>query len=147
MAVTEDEHHPRDLGLQRLARVVGTAVAAVRPDETGLRPIPACRKALQRAGLDVNDMQIVELNEAFASQAIACLEDLSIHWRDEARVNPNGGAIGLGHPHGRLWRVASAPLGRRSWADRTSATPWSLCVSVWARACPRSSSDGRRDCR
>ncbi|MBV9359372.1 MAG: hypothetical protein JO023_28000 [Chloroflexi bacterium] len=119
VAVTEDEHHPRDLGLQRLARVVGTAVAAVRPDETGLRPIPACRKALQRAGLDVNDMQIVELNEAFASQAIACLDDLSIHWRDEARVNPNGGAIGLGHPLGgsgvwlrRRWDAGAGPTGQ-----------------------------------
>ncbi|GAC1326360.1 MAG: 3-oxoadipyl-CoA thiolase [Chloroflexota bacterium] len=90
----------RDLGLQPLARVVCTAVAGVQPDEMGLGPIPASRKALRRAGLDMEDMDIVELNEAFASQVIASLEDLGVDWRDEDRVNPNGGAIALGHPLG-----------------------------------------------
>ena len=90
----------RDLGLEPLARVVSTAVAGVRPDEMGLGPIPASRKALQRAGMSVDQMDVVELNEAFASQVIACLEDLGIDWRDEDRVNPSGGAIALGHPLG-----------------------------------------------
>jgi acetyl-CoA acetyltransferase family protein len=90
----------RDLGLEPLARVVSTAVAGVRPDEMGLGPIPASRKVLQRAGLSVDEMQVVELNEAFASQVIACLEDLGVDWRDEERVNPSGGAIALGHPLG-----------------------------------------------
>jgi acetyl-CoA C-acetyltransferase len=80
--------------------VVSTAVAGVRPDEMGLGPIPASRKALARAGLEVDDMDVVELNEAFASQVIACLEDLGVDWRDEERVNPSGGAIALGHPLG-----------------------------------------------
>jgi 3-oxoadipyl-CoA thiolase len=90
----------RSFGLQPLARVVSTAVAGVRPDEMGLGPIPASRKALQRAGLDIEAMNVVELNEAFASQVIASLEDLGVDWRDEERVNPNGGAIALGHPLG-----------------------------------------------
>jgi 3-oxoadipyl-CoA thiolase len=90
----------RDLGLEPLARVVSTAVAGVRPDEMGLGPIPASRKALERAGLDIEAMDVVELNEAFASQVIACLEDLGVDWRDEDRVNPSGGAIALGHPLG-----------------------------------------------
>jgi acetyl-CoA acetyltransferase family protein len=90
----------RDLGLEPLARVVSTAVAGVRPDEMGLGPIPASRKALERAGLSVEQMDVVELNEAFASQVIACLEDLGIDWHDEERVNPSGGAIALGHPLG-----------------------------------------------
>jgi len=90
----------RDLGLAPLARVVSTAVAGVRPDEMGLGPIPASRKALERAGLGIEDVELVELNEAFASQVIACLNDLGVDWRDEERVNPNGGAIALGHPLG-----------------------------------------------
>src|SRR5947199_177780 len=88
----------RSLGLQPLARIVSTAVAGVKPDEMGLGPIPASRKALARAGLSIDEMRIVELNEAFASQVIACLDDLGVDWRDEARVNPNGGAIAIGHP-------------------------------------------------
>src|SRR5919197_437856 len=90
----------RELRLEPFARVVSTAVAGVRPDEMGLGPIPASRKALQRAGLDTDAMDVVELNEAFASQVIACLEDLGVDWRDEDRVNPSGGAIALGHPLG-----------------------------------------------
>jgi 3-oxoadipyl-CoA thiolase len=90
----------RSFGLEPIACVVSTAVAGVRPDEMGLGPIPASRKVLNRAGLGVDDMQIVELNEAFASQVIACLDDLGVDWRDEDRVNPNGGAIALGHPLG-----------------------------------------------
>ena len=106
----------RSFGLEPLARIVSTAVAGVRPDEMGLGPIPASRKALNRAGLTVEDMRVVELNEAFASQVIACLDDLGVNWRDEARVNPNGGAIALGHPLGasgaRLAGTAALQLQR-----------------------------------
>jgi acetyl-CoA acetyltransferase len=91
-------------------------VAGVKPDEMGLGPIPASRKVLDRAGLSVDDMHIVELNEAFASQVIASLDDLGVDWRDEERVNPNGGAIALGHPLGasgaRLAGTAALQLGR-----------------------------------
>jgi acetyl-CoA acetyltransferase len=66
----------------------------------GLGPIPATRKVLSRANLSIDQMGIVELNEAFASQVLACLDDLGVDWRDEERVNPNGGAIALGHPLG-----------------------------------------------
>jgi acetyl-CoA C-acetyltransferase len=107
----------RDLRLRPLARVVGTAVAGVRPDEMGLGPIPASRKALARAGLKIDHIDLVELNEAFASQAIACLNELGVDWRDEERVNPNGGAIALGHPLGasgaRLAGTAALELQRQ----------------------------------
>jgi 3-oxoadipyl-CoA thiolase len=107
----------RNLRLTPLARVVSTAVAGVRPDEMGLGPIPATRKALQRAGLPLDEVALIELNEAFASQVIACLEDLDVDWRDEQRVNPNGGAIALGHPLGasgaRLAGTAVLELHRR----------------------------------
>ncbi|MBV8728080.1 MAG: thiolase family protein [Candidatus Eremiobacteraeota bacterium] len=85
------------LGLRPLARIVATGVAGVDPRLMGLGPIPATRKALQRAGLRVGDIDVVEINEAFASQSIACLRDLEI---DPAKANPNGGAIALGHPLG-----------------------------------------------
>ena len=83
--------------LRPLARIVTTAVAGVDPACMGLGPIPATRKALGRAGLDVRQMDLVELNEAFAAQAIACIRDLGL---DPARVNLYGGAISLGHPLG-----------------------------------------------
>jgi len=87
----------RALGLRPMARVVATAVAGVDPAVMGLGPIPATRKALERAGLAVADLDLVELNEAFASQSIACIRELGL---DPARVNVDGGAIALGHPLG-----------------------------------------------
>jgi 3-oxoadipyl-CoA thiolase len=83
--------------LQPLARIVSTAVAGVEPAAMGLGPIAATRKALARAGLTVADLDLVELNEAFASQSLACIAALGL---DPARVNVNGGAIALGHPLG-----------------------------------------------
>jgi len=87
----------RALGLRPMARVVATAVAGVHPDVMGIGPVPAVRKALSRAGLSVADLDVVEVNEAFASQSVACMDELGL---DPARVNPNGGAIALGHPLG-----------------------------------------------
>ena len=84
-------------GLQPMARIVSMAVAGVDPRLMGLGPVPASRKALQRAGLAVDDIGLVELNEAFAVQALACIQELGL---DRARVNVNGGAIALGHPLG-----------------------------------------------
>ena len=80
-----------------LARIVTTAVAGVDPSCMGLGPIPATRKALARAGLTIDEIDLIELNEAFAAQAIACIRELRL---DPARVNPTGGAIALGHPLG-----------------------------------------------
>jgi 3-oxoadipyl-CoA thiolase len=103
----------RELGLKPLARVISTAVAGVDPAVMGVGPIPATRKALERAGLDVEDLDLIELNEAFASQSIACIRDLGL---DPAKVNVNGGAIALGHPLGmsgaRLVTMLVHELGR-----------------------------------
>jgi acetyl-CoA acetyltransferase family protein len=85
------------LGRPPLARFVGAAVAGVEPKLMGTGPIPATRKALARAGIVVADLDLVELNEAFAAQAIPCLRELGF---DPERVNVNGGAIALGHPLG-----------------------------------------------
>lgn len=84
-------------GLEILAKVRSVAVAGVEPEYMGLGPIPATRKALARAGLTIEDMGVIELNEAFGSQALACIEELGI---DIERVNLDGGAIALGHPLG-----------------------------------------------
>ena len=86
-----------EMGSAPMARVVSSAVAGVHPDVMGLGPIPASGKALQRAGLTVADLDLVELNEAFASQALACMRELDL---DPAKVNVNGGAISNGHPLG-----------------------------------------------
>jgi acetyl-CoA C-acetyltransferase/3-oxo-5,6-didehydrosuberyl-CoA/3-oxoadipyl-CoA thiolase len=84
-------------GLKPLARIVVTAVAGVDPSCMGLGPIPATQKALQWAGLTIDQIDLVELNEAFAAQAIACIRELKL---DPERVNIHGGAIALGHPLG-----------------------------------------------
>lgn len=91
------EAKAKELGLTPRARIVSTAVAGVDPACMGLGPIPATRKALRRANLSVDDLDVVELNEAFAAQSLACIRDLGLN---PERVNPNGGAIALGHPLG-----------------------------------------------
>ncbi len=93
------ENGLRDLGAKPLARVVATAVAGVEPRIMGMGPVPATRKALAQVKLSLGDMNVIELNEAFAAQSLACLRELGIP-DDEACVNPNGGAIALGHPLG-----------------------------------------------
>jgi acetyl-CoA acetyltransferase len=80
-----------------MARVVASAVAGVDPSCMGLGPIPATRKALARAGISAGQLDLIELNEAFAAQALACIRELEL---DPARVNIYGGAIALGHPLG-----------------------------------------------
>ncbi len=85
------------LGLHPRARIVASAVAGVDPAYMGLGPIPATRKVLQRAGLSIKDMDVIELNEAFAAQVLACMRELEI---DEEKLNVHGGSIALGHPLG-----------------------------------------------
>ncbi|WP_299307319.1 3-oxoadipyl-CoA thiolase [uncultured Croceicoccus sp.] len=87
-------------GLTPRARVLSMAASGIAPRVMGVGPVEAARKALALAGVDVGDLSVIELNEAFASQAIATLRDLGIDPLDDARVNPNGGAIALGHPLG-----------------------------------------------
>ncbi|WP_259779691.1 3-oxoadipyl-CoA thiolase [Aestuariispira ectoiniformans] len=85
--------------LKPRARIIASAVAGVEPRVMGLGPVPAITKVMQRCGLALNDMDVIELNEAFAGQALGVLRQLGI-FDDDARVNPNGGAIALGHPLG-----------------------------------------------
>jgi acetyl-CoA acetyltransferase family protein len=89
--------HAQSLGIQPRARIVSMAVAGVRPDIMGIGPVPAVRKALERAHLELGDIDIIELNEAFAAQSLAVIRSLDI---DESKLNPHGGAIALGHPLG-----------------------------------------------
>jgi 3-oxoadipyl-CoA thiolase len=96
-ALVVEAGRARSLGLRPMARILATAVAGVDPAVMGLGPIPATRKALDRAGLTVADLDLVELNEAFASQSVACIRELGL---DADRVNIDGGAIALGHPLG-----------------------------------------------
>lgn len=91
------EEAVKKYSLKPMARIVSMAVAGVDPSIMGIGPVPATRKALQRAGLTVADLDLIELNEAFASQSIACIHDLGL---DLEKVNVNGGAIALGHPLG-----------------------------------------------
>ncbi len=91
------EEAVKKYNLKPMARVVSMAVAGIDPSVMGMGPVPATRKALLRAGLKVNDLDLIELNEAFASQAIACIHDLSL---DLEKVNVNGGSIAIGHPLG-----------------------------------------------
>ena len=106
----------REYQLKPLARVVSSAVAGVEPRLMGMGPVPASRKALDRAGLTVNRMDVIEVNEAFAAQVLAVLRALGVA-DDSEHVNPNGGAIALGHPLGasgaRLVLTAVHELGRR----------------------------------
>lgn len=87
------------LGLRPRARILAGAIAGVEPRVMGLGPVPASQKALQRAGLELKDMDVIEINEAFATQVLGCLRQLGLPYDDE-RVNPNGGAIAIGHPLG-----------------------------------------------
>jgi acetyl-CoA acetyltransferase family protein len=103
-------------GLEPLARVVAWAAAGVEPRIMGIGPVPAARKVLALAGLDIAAMDVIELNEAFAAQGLASLRQLGVD-DDAAHVNPNGGAIALGHPLGmsgaRLVTTAAYELRRR----------------------------------
>jgi len=94
--VCSEEYAERN-GLEPLARIKGIAVSGCQPEIMGIGPVAATRKALGRAGLSAGDMDIVELNEAFASQSIACIQELQL---DPGRINIDGGAIALGHPLG-----------------------------------------------
>ncbi len=105
-----------DAGLTPLARIVASAAAGVEPRIMGMGPVPATQRVLQRAGLTLDQIDVIELNEAFAAQSLAVLRELGLR-DDDPRVNPNGGAIALGHPLGmsgaRLALTATRELHRR----------------------------------
>jgi acetyl-CoA acetyltransferase family protein len=95
--VIASEQKAQDLGIEPLGGFVASAVAGVDPRVMGIGPVPAVRKLLDRAGMSVDELDLVELNEAFASQSLAVIRDLGL---DEEKVNVNGGAIAMGHPLG-----------------------------------------------
>lgn len=118
----------KQFGLTPMARVKSMAIAGVSPDVMGVGPIPATQKALKRAGLKANDLDLIELNEAFAAQAIPCMKELDL---DPEKVNVNGGSIAIGHPLGASGTRISATLlhemQKREGAKYGLAT---MCVGV-----------------
>ena len=95
--VVASEEKARELGVEPLGAFVASAVAGVDPRVMGIGPIPAVRRLLERTGIELDEIDLVELNEAFASQSLAVVRDLGL---DEEKANVNGGAIALGHPLG-----------------------------------------------
>ena len=116
-----------ELGLEPLARIVAGAVAGVEPHRMGMGPVPATRRALDRAGWQADALDLIELNEAFAAQALPCMDQLGL---DPERVNVNGGAIALGHPVGcsgaRILTTLVHEMRRRE-SPRGLAT---MCIGV-----------------
>jgi acetyl-CoA acyltransferase len=127
--IVASEAAARSHGLEPMARIVAMASAGVQPRIMGIGPVPATRKLLERTGLDLADIAVIELNEAFASQALAVLRELGLP-DDAAQVNPNGGAIALGHPLGmsgaRLVATAAYELRRR----RQRYALCTMCIGV-----------------
>ncbi len=113
--------------LTPLARVMSKAVAGVDPSLMGIGPVPATLKALQRAGLSIGDLDLIELNEAFASQSIACIRDLKL---DALKVNVNGGAIALGHPLGCSGARISTTLLHEMKKRKSKYGLATMCVGV-----------------
>jgi acetyl-CoA acetyltransferase len=110
-------------GLKPLARVAGVGVAGCAPEIMGWGPVPATRQALQRAGIRGADLDLVELNEAFAPQALACIRDLKEMGVDPERVNVMGGAIALGHPLGASGAILMLTC---AYALRRTGRRWGL---------------------
>jgi acetyl-CoA C-acetyltransferase len=110
-----------------MAKIVSMAVAGVDPSIMGIGPVPATKKALQRAGLKTTDIDLIELNEAFASQSIACIRDLDL---DINKVNVNGGAIAIGHPLGCSGVRISTTLLHEMKRSETRFGLATMCVGV-----------------
>jgi acetyl-CoA C-acetyltransferase len=114
------------LGLQPRARIVASTVAAIRPEIMGLGPIPAIQKLLENTGMTIGDIDVVEINEAFAAQIVPCKEELGI---DDDKLNPFGGAIALGHPFGMTGaRIMTTLLNDLETLDQTYGIE-SMCVA------------------
>jgi len=117
----------KTFGLKPLGRIVSMAVAGVDPGIMGIGPVPATQKALKRAGLTIQDLSLIELNEAFAAQALACMRDLEL---DPSIVNVNGGAIALGHPLGCSGVRLSATLLHEMQRSEKRYGLATMCVGV-----------------
>ena len=116
-------------GQKPLARIIATAVAGVPPRIMGYGPVPAAKKALERAGLDIADMDIIEVNEAFAAQVLGCLKGLGVAF-DDKRVNPNGGAIAVGHPLGASGARIALSTARQLQRTGGKYALMSMCIGV-----------------
>jgi acetyl-CoA C-acetyltransferase len=115
----------RELGIRPLARIVSTGVTALSPEIMGLGPVEASRQALRRAGMTIDDVDLVEINEAFAAQVIPSYRQLGIPIE---KLNVNGGAIAVGHPFGMTGaRIAGTLLNALDWHDRTIGLE-TMCV-------------------
>jgi acetyl-CoA C-acetyltransferase len=115
----------RELGITPLARIVATGVSALSPEIMGLGPVGASNQALARAGMSIGDIDLVEINEAFAAQVIPSYQDLGI---DLDRLNVNGGAIAVGHPFGMTGaRIATTLVNSLQWHDKTLGLE-TMCV-------------------
>ncbi len=121
------EEKAKSLGLKPLVRVRATAVAGVDPAVMGTGPIPATKKVLQRAGLELNDIDLVELNEAFAVQSLVCMRRLKL---DESKVNVRGGAIAIGHPLGASGARIATTLIHAMLANDAALGLATMCIGV-----------------
>jgi acetyl-CoA acyltransferase len=121
------EEKAKSLGLKPLARIKATAVVGVEPAVMGTGPVPATHKALKRAGLQLSDIDLVELNEAFAAQALACIRMLGL---DQERVNVRGGAIAIGHPLGASGARIATTLIRNMHDRRARYGVATMCIGV-----------------
>ncbi|MDQ3534297.1 MAG: thiolase family protein, partial [Bacteroidota bacterium] len=126
-SIIVSEDFVKEHNLKPLARIVSMAVAGVAPDCMGIGPVPATKKALKRAGLLLNDIGLIELNEAFAAQALACSKDLDIN---PAILNVNGGSIALGHPLGASGTRVSATLIHEMQKRNVQYGLATMCVGV-----------------
>jgi acetyl-CoA C-acetyltransferase len=120
------EERARELSLKPKVRIVASHVAAIRPEIMGLGPIPAVQGVLEQAGMTMDDIEVVELNEAFAAQIVPCMEELGI---DEDKLNPFGGAIALGHPFGMTGaRIMTTLINDLETLDKTIGLE-TMCVA------------------
>jgi len=117
----------KELKLKPLAKIVSMAVAGVDPAYMGIGPVPASQKALKRANLQVSDLDLIELNEAFAAQSIACIRDLNL---DTKKINVNGGSIAIGHPLGCSGARISATLLHEMKRRKAKTGLATMCVGV-----------------
>jgi acetyl-CoA C-acetyltransferase len=123
--VVMSDERARELGITPLARIVSTGVSALSPEIMGLGPVGASNRALARAGISIGDIDLVEINEAFAAQVIPSYQDLGI---DLDRLNVNGGAIAVGHPFGMTGaRIATTLVNSLQWHDKTLGLE-TMCV-------------------
>jgi 3-oxoadipyl-CoA thiolase len=127
--IVASERMVNELKLPVLARVVSSAAAGVEPRLMGMGPVPASRRALEQASLTFGDMDVIELNEAFASQVLACLRELGVA-DDDPRVNRNGGAIALGHPLGMSGARLVLTAARELEATGTKRALCTMCIGV-----------------